>query len=102
MVIGIESESNSEFILKDNIIYTSSIKYKNVIRIIFTFKLYAIVVSINILISIFIIIVIIINKLNLFYFLIIVYIDSFSLYEYIIKLNIIKEKCLIINIIVIR
>ena len=42
-----------------------------------------------------------INKFNLFRFFIIVYINFF-LYEYIIKFNIIKEKRLIINIMIIR
>ena len=102
MVIEIESENNSKFILKSNIVYTNSIKYKRIIRIIFTFELYVIIISINILIFIFIIIIIIINKFDLFRFFIIVYINSFSLYEYIIKFGIIKEKRLMINIIIIR
>jgi hypothetical protein len=49
-----------------------------------------------------IILKIIINQKNLPEILIILYIDSKFLYEYIIKLGIIKEKYLIINIIAIR
>ena len=92
MIIKIESKGNSEFILKGNIVYMSSTKYKKIIKAIFTFELYVIIIRINILISIFIIIAIIINKFDLFRFFIIVYIDSLSLYEYIVKLNIIKTK----------
>ena len=45
---------------------------------------------------------IIINKFKIKQLLIIVYIDFFLLYKYIVKLNIIKKKHLIINIISIR
>ena len=93
---------NLEFLLRDNIVYISSIKYKRIIRIIFVFELYTIIIDINIFISISSFIVIIINKLNLLRLRIIVYINFFSLYEYIVKLNTIKEKRLIINIIIIR
>ena len=101
IVIKIESENNSKFILKGNIVHISLKKYRKITRIIFISKLYVIIVSINILISIFTIITIIIDKLNLSYLFTIVYVNSFLLYEYIIKLNTIKEKRLIINIIVI-
>ena len=77
IVIGIESEDNSKFILKNNIIYINLTKYKKVIRTILTSELYVIIININILIFIFIIIIIIINKFNLLYFLIIVYINFF-------------------------
>jgi hypothetical protein len=45
---------------------------------------------------------IIIKQLKLFIILIIVYTDSYSLYECLVKLGIIKEKYLIIDIIIIR
>ena len=93
---------NLIFLLKGNIVYISLIKYKKVIRIIFIFELYIIIIGIDIFIFISFFIVIIINKFNLLRLRIIVYINSFSLYEYIIKLNTIKEKRLIINIIIIR
>ena len=64
-------------------------------------KLYAIIIKVNILIALSSIINIITNKLEIKQLLIIIYIDSFSLYKYIIKLGIIKEKRLIINIMLI-
>ena len=82
--------------------HASLIKYKKIICIILTFKLYTIIIDIDILIFIFSFIAIIINKFNLLRLRIIVYINFLSLYEYIVKLNTIKEKRLIINIIIIR
>jgi hypothetical protein len=63
---------------------------------------YAIIVRVNILISIATIINIVTAKLSLSSLPTIVYIDSLSLYEYIIKLGTTKEKRFIINIIAIR
>ncbi|CAL3971706.1 unnamed protein product [Diplocarpon coronariae] len=54
------------------------------------------------LVSIAITIDIVIAKLSLPRLLTIIYIDSLSLYKYIVKLGIIKEKRLVINIIAIR
>ena len=102
IVIDIETIVNLKFLLRSNIIYISLIKYKRIIRIIFAFKLYIIIIDIDIFIFISFFIVIIINKLNLLRLRIIVYINFFSLYEYIVKFNTIKEKYLMINIIIIR
>ena len=85
-----------------NIIHTSSTKCKKVIRAILALKLYIIIIGINILIALSSIINIIINKFEIKQLLIVVYIDFFLLYKCIIKLGIIKEKHLIIDIISIR
>ena len=53
MVIDIETMVNLKFSLKNNIVHISLIKYKKVIRIIFAFELYIIVIGIDILIFIF-------------------------------------------------
>ncbi|KAF0321130.1 aurora kinase 2 splicing, partial [Colletotrichum asianum] len=73
-----------------NIVYYSLTKSKYVIRSILVSKVYSIIVGINIIYTIAITLI-----------LIIIYINSYLLYKYFIKLNIIKEKRLIINIIVI-
>ncbi|KAF0323843.1 aurora kinase 2 splicing, partial [Colletotrichum asianum] len=73
-----------------NIVYYSLTKSKYIIRSILTSKIYTIIISINIVYTITITLI-----------LTIIYIDSYLLYNYFIKLNIIKEKRLIINIIVI-
>ncbi|KAF0322279.1 aurora kinase 2 splicing, partial [Colletotrichum asianum] len=73
-----------------NIVYYSLTKSKYIIRSILTSKVYTIIISINIIYIIAITLI-----------LTIIYIDSYLLYKYFIKLNTIKEKHLIINIIVI-
>ncbi|KAF0329650.1 aurora kinase 2 splicing, partial [Colletotrichum asianum] len=73
-----------------NIVYYSLTKSKYIIRSILTSKVYTIIVGINIVYTITITLI-----------LTIIYIDFYLLYKYLIKLNIIKEKYLIINIIVI-
>ena len=78
------------------------IKYKRVTRVVLVLELYIIVAGIDILISLNITINIVINKLSISRLLIIIYINSLSLYKYIIKLNMTKEKRLIIDIIAIR
>ena len=102
LVIGTETEKSAKFIIISNIVYISFIKCKKVTRAVLVLKLYTIITSINILISVSIIINIIINKLSIPHFLIIIYTDSLFFYEYIIKLNITKKKRLIIDIIIIR
>ena len=101
IVIDIETIVNLKFLLRGNIIYISLIKYKRIIRIIFVFELYTIIIDIDIFIFIYSFIVIIINKFDLLRLRIIVYINFFSLYECIVKLSTIKEKRFMINIIVI-
>ncbi|KAF0319603.1 aurora kinase 2 splicing, partial [Colletotrichum asianum] len=73
-----------------NIVYYSLTKSKYIIRSILASKVYTIIVGINIVYTIAITLI-----------LIIIYIDFYLLYKYLIKLNTIKEKRLIINIIVI-
>jgi hypothetical protein len=102
IILEDELEENTVFIVTNNILYINSTKCKRVIRVVFTLKLYAIVIGIDILILIAIIIKMVINKLSLYHLLIIVCINYFSLYKCIIKLGTIKEKRLIINIILIR
>ncbi|KAF0320795.1 aurora kinase 2 splicing, partial [Colletotrichum asianum] len=73
-----------------NIVYYSLIKSKYIIRSILVSKVYTIIIGINIVYIIAITLI-----------LIIIYINFYLLYKYFIKLNTIKEKYLIINIIVI-
>ena len=101
LVIGIELKGIAKFTLIRNIIYISLTKCKRVICVMLTLKLYAIIIGIDMLIALLSIINMIINKLGIKQLLTIVYIDFLSLYKYIIKLNIIKEKRLIIDIILI-
>ena len=63
-------------------------------------EIYKIVGGVNIIITIKITLKIIIDWFKLSIIPIIVYTDLYSLYKYLVKLNTIKKKCLIINIIV--
>ena len=63
-------------------------------------KIYGIVGGVNIVITIRTTLKIIINWLKLLIISIIIYTDLYSFYKYLVKLNTIKEKHLIINIIV--
>ena len=101
LVISIESEGIAEFTLTRNIIHISSMKCKKVTCAMLALKLYAIIARINILIALSNIINMITNKLKIRQLLIIICINSFLLYKCIIKLGTIKEKRLIINIILI-
>ena len=102
LVISIELEGVAKFTLIRNIIHISLMKCKRVIRAILALKLYAIIARVDILIALLSIINMIIDKLRIKQLLTVVCIDSFSLYKCIIKLNIIKEKRLMINIILIH
>ncbi|KAF0318394.1 aurora kinase 2 splicing, partial [Colletotrichum asianum] len=73
-----------------NIVYYSLTKSKYIIRNILASKVYIIIISINIIYIIAITLI-----------LTIIYINSYLLYKYFIKFKTIKEKYLIINIIVI-
>jgi len=64
-------------------------------------ELYVIIAEIDILIALSSIINIIIDKLEIKQLLIVIYIDFFLLYKCIVKLDIIKEKRLMINIMLI-
>ena len=63
-------------------------------------EIYRIVSGVNIVIIIGTTLKMIIDRLKLPIIPIIIYIDLYSLYKYLVKLSTIKEKCLIINIIV--
>ncbi|PVH72591.1 hypothetical protein DL98DRAFT_432914, partial [Cadophora sp. DSE1049] len=102
LAIRSETKKSTGFTFFNNIIYTSSTKYKKVTRVILASELYIIIARVNILIFLTTITNIITNKLSFLKLLIIIYTDSLSFYEYIIKLGIIKEKRLIIDIITIR
>ncbi len=91
-----------DFSLSGNIIYQSLIKCKRVTRSILALKLYAIVVGVNIAISILTTLVIVTQRLKIEEIYIVVYTNSLSLYKCIVKLGTTKEKRLIIDIIAIR
>ncbi|KAK1491470.1 hypothetical protein CCUS01_03256, partial [Colletotrichum cuscutae] len=94
--------SKSEFIIYSNIIYYLLIKNKRVIRSILALEVYNIVNSVNLAHAILIILRRITDRLSLLLILIVIYTDFYLLYKYLIKLRIIKEKRLIINIIVLK
>ncbi|PVH71078.1 hypothetical protein DL98DRAFT_435872, partial [Cadophora sp. DSE1049] len=87
------------FGLRGNIAYFSSIKSKRIIRVILASEIYNIVLGVNIAITINSTIQLITHRFNIPLLLIIYYIDLYLLYKHFIKLGIIKEKRLIINII---
>ena len=102
VILGAESERNTEFTLTRNLIYTSSTKCKRVTRAILVLELHVIVARVDMLISLATTIDIITSRLSIPKLLTVVYIDFLSLYECIIKLRTTKEKRLMIDIIVIR
>ena len=98
LIISTKLEEVTKFTLIENIIHTNSTKCKRVTYTILALKLYIIIARINILIALLSTINIITNKLKIKQLLTIIYINFFLLYKYIIKLDITKEKHLIINI----
>jgi len=82
------------------LIYYSFIKSKYITKSIFIFKIYKIIIKIDIIILIIIIIIIIIWKFGFSNLLIIISTDLYLFYKYFIKFRIMKKKYLIINIIV--
>jgi len=101
LIINIELKRVAKFTLIRNIIYISLTKCKKVTYVMLASELYVMVIGIDMLIALSSIINIIIDKFKIKQLLIIVYTNFFSFYKYIIKLNIIKEKRLIIDIILI-
>ena len=101
LIISTKLEEVTEFTLIGNIIHTSSTKCKRVTYAILALKLYIIIARINILIALSSTINKITNKLKIKQLLTIIYTNFFLLYKYIIKLDITKEKRLMINIILI-
>jgi hypothetical protein len=97
-----EFKGKNKFIIKGNLINTSSIKYKHITRNNLVSKICKIIDSLDLAYVIIVILKIIIDQQNLPEIPIVFYTDSKSLYKYIIKLGITKEKYLIINIIAIR
>jgi hypothetical protein len=95
-------KEKNKFIIKRNLINTSSTKYKHITWNSLASKICRIIDSLNLVYVIIVTLKIIIDQRNLPEIPIVFYINSKSLYEYIIKLGITKEKYLIIDIIVIR
>jgi hypothetical protein len=92
----------NKFIVKGNLINTSSTKYKHITRNNLASEICRIIDSLNLAYIIITTFKIIINQQNLPEILIVFYINSKSLYKCIMKLRITKEKYLIIDIIVIK
>ena len=95
-------KGKNKFIIKGNLINTSSTKYKHITWNNLASKICKIINSLDLAYIIVITFKIIIDQRNLPEIPIVFYINSKSLYKYIIKLGITKEKHLIINIIAIR
>ncbi|KAI3536588.1 hypothetical protein CSPX01_10672, partial [Colletotrichum filicis] len=94
--------SKSKFTIYSNIIYYLLTKNKRIIRNILALEVYSIVNSVNLIYIILITLRRITNRLNLLLILTVIYTNSYLLYKYLIKLGIIKEKRLIINIITLK
>jgi hypothetical protein len=97
-----EFKRKNKFIIKGNLINTSSTKYKYITRNNLASKICGAIDSLDLAYVIITTLKIITDQRNLPKILIILYTDSKFLYKYIIKLRTTKEKYLIINIIVIR
>jgi hypothetical protein len=102
IIFANEIIKNDEFIINRNLIYWSSTKSKRVTRSVLTLEIYDIVGGVDMSFAIGSTLTIIIKQLGFPTISIIVCTDSYSLYECLVKLGIIKEKRLIIDIIVIR
>ena len=89
-----------EFTIKGNLIHYSSTKSKRVTRSVLASEIYGMVGGVDMAIAINITIRMITSQLGLPPIVIIVCTDSYSLYECLVKLRITKEKCLMINIMV--
>jgi hypothetical protein len=97
-----EFKRENKFIIKGNLINTSSTKYKYITWSNLVSKIYGMIDNFDLVYIIITTLKIIIDQRNLPEIPIVFYIDSKFLYEYIMKLRIIKEKYLIINIIAIE
>jgi hypothetical protein len=84
-------KGKNKFIIKGNLINTSSTKYKYITWNNLAFEIYRAIDNLDFIYIIIAILKIIIDQQNLPEILIILYIDSKSLYEYIIKLGITKK-----------
>jgi hypothetical protein len=95
-------KGKNKFIIKGNLINTSSTKYKHIIRSSLVSEICRIIDSLDLAYVITTTLKIIIDQRNLPKIPIVFYTDSKFLYKYIIKLGITKKKRLIIDIIVIK
>ncbi len=102
VILGAETEGNTDFTVSGNIIHLSATKCKRVTRAVLTSELYTMVTGIDMLISLATIVNIVTDKLGLQRLPTVVYTDSLSLYECIVKLGTTKVKSLMIDIIPIR
>ena len=100
IIIANESTRENDFTIYGNLIYQSLTKSKCVTQSVLASEIYRMVGGVNIVIIIGTTLKIIIDRLKLPIIPIIVYTDLYSLYKCLVKLSTIKEKCLIINIIV--
>jgi hypothetical protein len=97
-----EFKGENEFIIKGNLINTSSTKCKHITWSSLVSKICEIIDSLDLIYITATTLKIIIDQQNLPEILIVFYINSKFLYKYIIKLGITKKKYLIINIIAIK
>ena len=100
IILTNKTKGINEFTIKGNLIHYSSTKSKRVTRSVLASKIYGIVGGVNMAIAINITIKIIIRQLGFLYTPIIVCTNLYLLYKCLVKLGTTKEKCLIINIIV--
>ena len=88
--------------MRRNLVHYSSTKSKRVTRSVLASEIYGMVTGVDIAYVLGLTLRIITARLQLPDIPIVVYTDSYSLYEYLVKLGIIKEKRLIIDIIALR
>jgi hypothetical protein len=102
IILTNEIIKNDKFTINGNLIHWNSTKNKRMTKSILTLEIYGMIGGVNMLFTISFTLTIIIKQLGFPTILIIVCTDSYSLYECLVKLETIKEKRLIIDIMVIR
>lgn len=102
IIINEDCYDNITFIIKGNILHWSFSKCKRVTQSILTLEIYGMVNEIDIEVAILTMLHQITNQLKLPLISLIVCINLYSFYKCFIKLESIKEKCLIINIMVLQ
>jgi len=98
IIITNESTRENDFIIHGNLIHWSLIKSKHITQSILASKIYKIVGGVDIAIAIKTTLKMITNQLELPVIPIIIYTDLYSLYKCLVKLSIMKEKRLMIDI----